>query len=138
MFFESEPLPPTFKAVSILWAFADLPEPVRNWILDLHYCSGLKKTADATVCFQNSTFVLEYLSGSKDLVISEISERLGPHGFEAGSTLSQWLDGFLAISQLASQAEKTCSWIAPVTKEEQEESSKVASRMLRFLDELEE
>lgn len=128
--FEGELLPQSVSGLSIL-IHQDFTDLTKDWIWSLPHCSEVWKSGAADWCLSSASEISNYLLKHKTKIITEIQERLSPHGFDADITFSEWITALSRIRQLAESSTGECSWIAGEPTELAEE---VRLRIMSFLD----
>jgi len=128
--FEGELLPQSLSAIHIL-IYRDFTEPTGDWIWRLPHSKEVWKGGETTWCIESATEIIDHLLENRAEVLSEIQERLGPHEFDAETTIDEWLTALARIQTLAKSAGDTCRWIAGAPTERAEETRR---RILAFLD----
>jgi hypothetical protein len=127
--FEGELMPQSLSAISIL-IYRPLAERTLDWIWRLPHCKEVWKEGDADWCKSSAAEISDHLLDHRDEIITEIQERLGPHGFDAQATFEEWLMGLSRIRSLSSK-NGTCFWIAG---ELSEKAESVRLGILEYLD----
>lgn len=128
--FEDELLPQSLSAIHIL-IYCDFTERTGDWIWRLSHCKGVWKEGEATWCIESATEIIDHLLENRADVITEIQERLVPHGFVAETMIDEWLTALARIQILAKSAGDTCRWIAGEPTQRAEVAHR---RILAFLD----
>ena len=111
--FQGETFPPSFMGVSILVEILPVSDEVVDWLWSLRICCGREQNASAATCARFSGIVGEQLLTHREQVIEGIQDRLGSHGFEAGSAYDDWVTCFGRIADLSAKSKGECVWSAP-------------------------
>jgi len=119
--FEGELLPQSVSGISIL-IDRELTESTGDWIWRLPHCKEVWKDGEADWCIESATEIIDHLLEFRTEVVAEIRERLGPHGFEAQTTIDEWLAALTRVQVLANSSGGTCRWIAGAPTERAEET----------------
>ena len=128
--FEGEALPQSLSAIHIL-IHRDFTERTGDWIWRLPHCKEVWKDGESEWCVESATEIIDHLLEHRAEIIAEIGERLGPDGFDARTTVDEWLAALTRIQTLAKAAGDTCRWIAGEPTERAEE---VRRSILAFLE----
>jgi hypothetical protein len=130
--FEGELMPQSLSAIHIL-INRDFTERTGDWIWRLPHCKEVWKDGEATWCIESATEIIDHLLENRAEIIAEIQDRLGPHEFDAETTIDEWLTALARIQTLtrSRSAGDTCRWIAGEPTERAEETRR---RILAFLD----
>ena len=109
--FEGEILPQSVIAISILINH-DFTERTGDWIWRLPHCKKIWKTGDSEWCLAAAREINDHLLEHRAEIITDIQERLGPHGFDGHTTINEWLTALARIQILAASAGNVCRWTA--------------------------
>lgn len=83
-----------------------LPDSVKNWLLDLHYCGGKIKHARSVDIIEWSSFLDKILYARREFLI----DQLGIWGFCDGEQLwNDWVETLKIVQRIAMTRSK-CEW----------------------------
>lgn len=128
--FQGKILPQSVSGIHIL-IYQPLSERALDWIWRLPHCREVWKGGSADWCVSSASELMDHLLDSRDEIISEINERLAPHGMDPVTTYEEWLSALADIRRLAEETEGDCLWIAGQPSQEAEA---MRTRTLNFLD----
>jgi hypothetical protein len=117
--------------ISILITIDDISERTGDWLWRLRHCWGVGKHGAAGWCADSATVIMNHLLEHRQEVLAMITERLGPHGFDAELTYGEWMESLLKIHDIASRKEGDCVWIA---EDPGFDAEAAAEKMLHALD----
>jgi hypothetical protein len=132
--FEGVVLPPSVMGMTILMDLPGATEELLDWIWKFPHCKGITKSSAADICHRSASLARDLLLEQRQLVLKEIAERLGPHGFDAQTTFGEWVTAFQTIADISKKSSRMCQWSAPLHPDDR---SKTREDAQRFLDALE-
>jgi hypothetical protein len=117
--FQGITFPATLMGVSILEQVLGIKDhEFIDWVWGLRVCCGRERSAPAEFCARLAQRTIDLMLDHRQQVLDGIHERLGPHGFEAGTTFRDWLLAFERIQSLSAELEGDCVWSAPTHPED--------------------
>lgn len=124
--YENELLPQSISGISIL-INCPLTERTADWIWRFCHCKGVWKNGEAQWCIDSVIEILGYIEEYRFEIISEIKERLEPHGFNAETTITEWREALKLIKKLSDLVDGDCQWISSEPEDLEEKSHRFST-----------